>query len=824
MLNDGYVNHGVFLQRLQTRSRATLSLLPFVLCMMALSPSLLAHDPHDPIVTVAASPNYAQDQTVFAAMDYLSLKIGTYALLKSSNGGVNWSAVAGLPNNTRITSIAFSPAYSQDKTIYVAGAGGLARSMDQGTTWTISLKQALQMAALSPNFATDNTLFVVTTAKTLLTSSDRGQTWKSLAAPTGLTAGLGALAVSSNYAADHTLLLGTQANGIFKSSTSGSSWQLVTSGLVVSAVNGLAFSPIFSSDRTAFAATGGTGVLVSRDGANTWTSSNAGITDLNATSLALSPSYTPDSTLWITTASGGVFQSTTSAASWTPGALVSRTLSNQTSIHYQAIAAAGTSVGPVLYLAMFEGLWTSSSGGSSWLYIDTLPTRLVRYIHLSPNFGQDKTVFASTYGGGNLWSVNGGTSWSFQNTGMNYPYTDASGISPNYAADGTAFGSNDSGLVRTINRGSSWITMSGPGFSTYPRALAVSPAFAQDATVLVGLTGSGSNAGLYRSKDGGNTWLSTSLTGITGIISIAISPAFATDKTALAASPTNGAYKSTDGGQTWTTVSGLPTAQMAIVVFSPGFATDRTIFAAGIAGGIFKSTDGGLTWSTLAQTSSLRALNLVLSPNYATDQTFFAGTLQKGLVKFTKGGTTLSQVTTFPDCFVTAVGISPGFASDHTLFAAGYHGLFKSTDGGTTWTNTAAPARIEETQSSGGSLEQPPIISYQGNWLEVTSSMASSNGYMQSGAAQSAAVLTFTGSGVDWIASTGPQQGSAAIQLDGVSQGNLSLSAATTLYQQLVWQVTGLACGRHTLTITAQSASPGSIDAFDVWFTNCPSK
>lgn len=307
----------------------------------------------------------------------------------------------------------------------------------------------------------------------------------------------------------------------------------------------------------------------------------------------------------------------TSAASWTPGALVSRTLSNQTSIHYQAIAAAGTSVGPVLYLAMFEGLWTSSSGGSSWLYIDTLPTRLVRYIHLSPNFGHDKTVFASTYGGGNLSSVDGGTTWSVQNTGMSYPYTDASDISPNYGADGTAFSSNDAGLVKTNTRGSLWILMKGPGFSTYPRALAVSPAFAQDATVLVGLTGSGSNAGLYRSKDGGNTWQSTSLTGVTGIISIAMLPAFGTDKTALAASPTDGAYKSTDGGQTWTPVSGLPTAQMAIVVFSPAFATDRTIFAAGIAGEIYKSSDGGQTWSALAQTSSLRALTLALSPNPA---------------------------------------------------------------------------------------------------------------------------------------------------------------------------------------------------------------
>jgi hypothetical protein len=85
-------------------------------------------------------------------------------------------------------------------------------------------------------------------------------------------------------------------------------------------------------------------------------------------------------------------------------------------------------------------------------------------------------------------------------------------------------------------------------------------------------------------------------------------------------------------------------------------------------------------------------------------------------------------------------------------------------------------------------------------------------------------VLNFTGSGIGWVTWTGPNQGSATIQLDGVSQGTVSLYGALDQYQQLVWQTQGLACGLHTLTITAQTqlSQTVSLDAFNVWVKGCP--
>jgi len=567
---------------------------------------------------------------------------------------------------------------------------------------------------------------------------------------------------------------------------------------------------------------------------------NTGIPDLNVTALALSPNFLQDSTFWITSSSGGVFQSNNLGASWTAASTVPRALSNLSLTHYQAICLANGPSGMVAFLGMYEGLWSSTNAGTSWQYIDTQPTRLIRYINLSPNFTHDHVIFFSTYGSGNVWSTDGGLTWTYRNNGMQSAYTDASGVSPNYMNDGIAFSSNDAGLQRTSNRGKTWQLMKGIGTACYPRAIAISPAFAQDSTVLVGIlklqpavapSGAqpqglgGQVQGAFYSTDGGNTWSHTNLSGVTDIVSIAISPGFATERLAFAGSSTTGLYKSTDGGQTWNPLPIPGFSHIAIVRLSPAFLTDQTIFVAGIYGGIMKSTDGGNTWTLLAQTGGIRALDLEISPNYTVDQSFYVGTYQKGLLRFFNGGANISILSGFTDNFVTAIALSPNFAKDHTVFAAGYHGLFTSANSGSTWTYVVIPARTEDTRNINGALQEPPSITYQGTWSMVTpSTAASTNSYMSTSESGDVAVFNFTGSGFRWISQTGPLQGSAEIQVDGVPQGTVSLTATLDTYQQNVWEQHGLTCGPHTFTITAQSL-PGqsvSLDAIDVWIDTCP--
>jgi photosystem II stability/assembly factor-like uncharacterized protein len=812
-------------------------------CLFLAGESLMAHDPHDPIITVAVSPNFAQDSTAFAATDYLSIKPGVYALLKSTNAGLTWSAVAGLPNVNQMNAVVFSPGYgTTDQTIYVAGLGGLYETTNQGTSWTLASKLPLQDVALSANFATDNTLFIVTIQMTVFKSTNRGQTFTQLTLPSTVTSLLNVIAVSPNYDVDGTLLLGSTSNGIFESTNGGSSWVPVSSPQPFPSVTALTFSPGFSSDKTAFAGTA-SGVLISTNGGSSWAYSNGGLTDTNVNSITLSPGYLQNSTLWVATAVGGVFQSTNLGASWAGVALINRELSPITTSHYHNVAAGATGTGTTLILATYEGLWTSPSSSISWQYIDTMPTRLIRHLLISPNYVNDKTIFGNTYGGGNLWSTTGGASWIFENTGMQLPYTDVAAISTNFANDKTAFSGTGTVLQRTVNGGATWQPMVALGVITHARGMAVSPAIAQDGTVLIGtdndpglsypqyVTYQGKqypNQGLFLSTNSGDNWIPTSLGG-PAVNSISISPGFGTsDQTAFATSPTNGLYESTDGGMTWTSIT-LPgsSLKLGLVAVSPGFPTDQTVYVAPITGGLLKSTNGGSTWTVLPRTSNLMILDLQLSPNYVLDQTFFAATIQAGVMKSTNGGTTLIPQSTFPDDFALALAISPNYTNDHTVFAAAYHSVYKSTTGGSQWTDTVEPARIEESRTvdSTTSGQPPPTITYNGSWSITNSASASTSAYMTTTTTQNTAVLNFTGTGIRWVSRTGPGQGSATILLDGASQGTVTLTAPTNQYQQTVWIKQGLPCEAHTFTISAtpQSGQSVTLDAFDIWINACPS-
>jgi hypothetical protein len=214
-----------------------------------------------------------------------------------------------------------------------------------------------------------------------------------------------------------------------------------------------------------------------------------------------------------------------------------------------------------------------------------------------------------------------------------------------------------------------------------------------------------------------------------------------------------------------------------------------------------------------------------MSPNYANDQTFYAATIQMGLVKIT--GSTVTQVTSFPDTFLSAVALSPNFATDRTIFAAGYHGLYKSIDGGTTWNYASEPARVEDTRNVSGPGQPGPDIIYNGSWALTTQYSSSTSSVMQTTVSGDTATFNFYGVAVDFVSYLGSGLGSVSITLDGVYQTTVSLGEASgvpNMYQQVVWQKQGLSCGMHGVTLaavlgTGQTSVP--VDAFDVTINGC---
>ena len=167
----------------------------------------------------------------------------------------------------------------------------------------------------------------------------------------------------------------------------------------------------------------------------------------------------------------------------------------------------------------------STDGGLTWRnFAMTTPAVGFHTLELeaSPAYATDRTLFATGYGG-TLRSTTGGETWT--SVGR---YSPAYGlaISPNYAADGTAWhtfraiepagdGSPESAVVQTTNRGASWsfATSGLPGvYEPYPYPLAASPRYATDKALFTMLSGqfvAGNSHSLYRAIDhaiDGETW------------------------------------------------------------------------------------------------------------------------------------------------------------------------------------------------------------------------------------------------------------------------------------------------------------------------------
>jgi YVTN family beta-propeller protein len=107
---------------------------------------------------LAISPNYAADQTVFAIFGQ------GLALHKSVNGGQSWQTYAFGPISDFFNGfgLAVSPAYATDQTIFAAGFGPLHRSTNAGVNWTAlggSLSPTYAVA-VSPHFATDRRVWL----------------------------------------------------------------------------------------------------------------------------------------------------------------------------------------------------------------------------------------------------------------------------------------------------------------------------------------------------------------------------------------------------------------------------------------------------------------------------------------------------------------------------------------------------------------------------------------------------------------------------------------------------------------------------------------
>ncbi len=238
----------------------------------------------------------------------------------------------------------------------------------------------------------------------------------------------------------------------------------------------------------------------------------------------------------------------------------------------------------------------------------------------------------------------------------------------------------------------------GSGWSGFPQAQGSLPndnilLLQVDPTTFQTLYASTENNGLFKSTDQGFHW-SPASSGLTDVSTSQLNPVEAllidpANPQVILAGTSSGIFLSNNGGQAWGP-TGLQVFQPDIrgLVLDPSSpVTSRTIYAADNGGccgpgGVLKSTDGGNSFFfTGLNNISVRAL--AIDP--ITPSNLYAATKGQGVFRSTDGGNTWTPGSGTPlNLDQTSLVVDPQFHT--TLYLGTIPGVFRSTDSGNTWT------------------------------------------------------------------------------------------------------------------------------------------
>jgi photosystem II stability/assembly factor-like uncharacterized protein len=136
------------------------------------------------------------------------------------------------------------------------------------------------------------------------------------------------------------------------------------------------------------------------------------------------------------------------------------------------------------------------------------------------------------------------------------------------------------------------------------------------------------------------------------------------------------------------------------LAFSPNVAVDHLVLV-GTNSGVYESSDGGATWKSVND-ATIGSANIIqqieFSPGFASDHQLFVNVRAHGLysVTMSASGAVTSSLNigeTLLDRNVqfTVFHLSPTFSQDATILGASGRDVYRSTDGGTTWTLVGSP-------------------------------------------------------------------------------------------------------------------------------------
>jgi photosystem II stability/assembly factor-like uncharacterized protein len=277
-------------------------------------------------------------------------------------------------------------------------------------------------------------------------------------------------------------------------------------------------------------------------------------------------------------------------------------------------------------------------------------------------------------------------------------------------------GAADGGIWKTTNGGASWQPLTDFQDSLSSGSITLDPANPDTVYVGTGEPYSSSSAyygaGILKSSDAGSTWQNIQAPFVTSTVSLRIGgiDVYPNDHNVVLAATSrtqgSGIYRSTNGGATWTPVySGGPVYKVRFLPNAPNTAIavgfDDNTFNQQV---ILRSTDAGATWQVVVHQSvdfgfgDLTAQgSLAIGTGHNTIYAALGGNAAALLFKSTDAGATWTAVNNkLPSgqamcnaqCWYgLALAVHP---ADPNLLYFGAVNLYRSTDGGNTWTGVTS--------------------------------------------------------------------------------------------------------------------------------------
>ncbi len=260
------------------------------------------------------------------------------------------------------------------------------------------------------------------------------------------------------------------------------------------------------------------------------------------------------------------------------------------------------------------------------------------------------------------------------------------------------------GLFVTTNGGTSWSLTPGTDNLPYSAFASVCIDHTDDQILYLGAGDHnyyydwGGATGVWKTTNGGTTYTQTSLNNKI-IVDMIMDPS---DHNVVIAVTNGGIYKTTNGGSTWT----LKTASIAFDDLKQRTPVSRVLFAATRASEFYRSTDFGNTWTQITAgivlpggVTSGNGCRVAVTP--ADTNIVYLGMVANGglLYKSTDGGINFTAIKTTPPPYLTYYNdVSTSSGQGDYNFGIGVdrvnaniiylvaHNVWKSTDGGVTWT------------------------------------------------------------------------------------------------------------------------------------------